>query len=156
VETFPYALQAQHAWRWFPGLPSQPDPTQIELSLADFTPSVVPTNGGASYMTLTQARHVRREQGTYPDSVSPPVETYVATAAAGGSNAVMLRDSTASVSMFDPFGYALVEDISTVGVDLTVHVERTFKNDTDAWILGQLQTQKECSSAAMLTQCRTL
>ena len=46
--------------------------------------------------------------------------------------------------------------MSTSGVDLTLHVDRTFTNDTDRWVLGQLQTQTECSTAAMLSRCRTL
>jgi hypothetical protein len=86
---------------------------------------------------------------------SPTVEAYVTKAESGGGAAV-LRDSTATVTSRDPFGYVVAEDVATVGVDLTLHVERTFKNDTSQWILGQLQTQKECSAAAMLTQCRTL
>jgi YD repeat-containing protein len=48
------------------------------------------------------------------------------------------------------------EDVSTSGVDLTLHVTRSFKNDTERWILGQLTSQTECSAGAMLSACRTL
>jgi RHS repeat-associated protein len=75
-------------------------------------------------------------------------------ASSGGGK--ILRDTTAKVTDFDAFGNVLAEELSTVGVDLTLHVERTFKNDTDRWVLGQLQTQEECSAAAMQSQCRTL
>src|SRR5262249_40454784 len=76
AEVFPFAGQVQRAWRWYPGLSTQPDPTQVELSFADLTPSLVPTNGALSYMVLTKARRVRREQGAYPDGVSPTLEAY--------------------------------------------------------------------------------
>ena len=63
---------------------------------------------------------------------------------------------TVNVSAFDLFGQILDEDFSIVGVDLNFHVERSFKNDTERWVLGQLQTQQECSTTATLAQCRTL
>ncbi len=73
------------------------------------------------------------------------------------ATATLLRDMTVNVSDFDLFGQILDEDVSIVGVDLNFHVERSFKNDTDRWVLGQLQTQQECSSTATaLAQCRTL
>jgi hypothetical protein len=75
-------------------------------------------------------------------------------AASGGGK--LLRDTTAKVTDFDAFGNVLTEELSTVGVDLTLQIDRTFKNDTERWVLGQLQTQKECSAAAMQSQCRTL
>ncbi|WP_437837251.1 hypothetical protein [Sorangium sp. So ce1153] len=53
-------------------------------------------------------------------------------------------------------GNARAEEVSTRGVDLTLEVTRTFKNDTERWVLGQLEMEKECSGAAGLSQCRLL
>ncbi len=72
------------------------------------------------------------------------------------ATATLLRDMTVNVTDFDLFGQILDEDVSIVGVDLNFHVERSFKNDTDRWVLGQLQAQQECSTTATLAQCRTL
>jgi hypothetical protein len=155
VVAFPFAGQVAHEWRWLPGLSTQPNPTQIELAFTDVTPTFVPTNGGATYFTLPTTREVRREEGTYPSGTAPTVETYVQQIETSNA-ATVLRDTTSTVSNFDTFGNVLAEDIATVGVDLTLNATRTFKNDTTAWILGQLQTQTECSTAAMLSQCRTL
>jgi RHS repeat-associated protein len=152
---FPFAGQVVKEWLFYPGLPSQPQPDQIEVAIAGIGRTTMPTNGGQTYLALTNAHRIIRAQGTYPDGMSPTVLAYVANIATGVVGGVY-SDATASFSDFDPFGSAQSEDVSAVGVDLTVHVDRTFKNDTSAWVLGQLQTQKECSSAAMLSQCRTL
>ncbi|WP_437674122.1 RHS repeat domain-containing protein [Sorangium sp. So ce131] len=68
----------------------------------------------------------------------------------------MLRDSVATVTDFDAFGNVRGEEVSSRGVDLTLEVTRTYKNDTGRWVLGQLQTERECSAAAGRSQCRTL
>src|SRR5262249_19101134 len=93
VTIFPYANQAQHRWHWFPGLPTQPNPNQIELSFTDLTPTVVSTSGGASYFTLTTKQRTRREQGAYPSGAAPTVEAYVRQIEASNA-ATVLRDST--------------------------------------------------------------
>ena len=155
VPTFPYAGQVQHEQRWFPGLATQPDPNQFEATFTDVTPAFVPTNGGASYFTLTTARRVRHAEGTYPNAAATTAQTYVTQIAAGTGGTVLL-DATTTISAYDPFGFPLPEDIAAAGVDLTLHVDRTYLDDTTSWILGQLQTQKECSSAAGLSRCRTL
>ncbi len=74
----------------------------------------------------------------------------------GGDGATLLRDSVSKVTDFDTFGNVRAEEVSTEGVDLTLQVTRSFKNDTERWVLGQLETQKECSTAAGMSQCRTL
>ncbi|XXY22128.1 RHS repeat-associated core domain-containing protein [Sorangium sp. So ce216] len=74
----------------------------------------------------------------------------------GADGATLLRDSVSKVTEFDEFGNVRAEAVSTSGVDLTFNVTRTFKNDTERWVLGQLETQKECSAAAGSSQCRTL
>jgi RHS repeat-associated protein len=156
-KAFPFAGQVERQWRWSPGLPSQPNPDQIELSFTDVTRTLVSTNGGATYFTLPTERRFRQEQGVYPPLGNPglTVEVYVAQVESSGG-ATMLRDTTATASNYDEFGNVRVEDVSTAGVDLTLHVERTFKNDTTRWVLGQLQTQKSCSTAAMQSHCRLL
>ncbi len=151
VPVFPFAGQVQHAWQWAPGLQSQPKPDQIELSFTDLTLTVVPTNDAATYFTLLTDRRIRRVQGV----LSGPVEAYVEKVEAGGG-ATLLRDSLEHVSDFDTFGNVLAVDVTTAGVDLTLHIDRTFTNDTTQWVLGQLQTQRECSTAALLSQCQKL
>ncbi|XYH97782.1 RHS repeat-associated core domain-containing protein [Sorangium sp. So ce1128] len=159
LETFPFAGQVKQQRRWAPGLPGQPRPDQIELSFLDVTRTVVPTSEGASYFTLPTERRIRRAQGVYPppNGETTTVEAYVAQVASGGAGgATILRDTVAKVTDFDAFGNVRAEEISSRGVDLTLDVTRTFKNDTERWILGQLETEKECSAAAGLSQCRML
>ncbi|XXT19469.1 RHS repeat-associated core domain-containing protein [Sorangium sp. So ce429] len=158
---FPFAGQVAQQRRWAPGLPGQPRPDQIELSFLDVTRAVVPTSDGASYFTLPTERRIRRAQGVYPPAggEATTVEAYVAQVASGGERgggATILRDTAAKVTDFDAFGNVRAEEVSTRGVDLTLDVTRTFKNDTDRWILGQLETEEECSAAAGLSQCRLL
>ncbi|AUX38230.1 MULTISPECIES: RHS repeat-associated core domain-containing protein [Sorangium] len=161
LELFPFAGQVKQQWRWAPGLPDQPRPQQIELSFLDVTREMVPTNDGASYFTLPTERRFRRAQGVYPPEggEAPTVEAYVEQVASGGERgigAAILRDTVAKVTDFDAFGNVRAEEVSTRGVDLTLETTRTFKNDTERWVLGQLQTEKECSAAAGLSQCRLL
>ena len=155
VIAFPLAGQVEHQWRWYPGLASQPNAGQFELSLTDITRTIFPTNDSATYFTLVTNRRSRREEGEYPNGSAPTVETYVQQCAAG-NGATLLTDTTMNVSLFDPFGNVQTMDVTTVGVDLTLHTERTFLNDTTRWVLGQLQTQSVCSTAATLSQCRLL
>ncbi|MGK3969858.1 RHS repeat-associated core domain-containing protein [Sorangium sp. So ce118] len=158
LQVFPFAGSVQRTLRGAPGLPSQPRPEQIELSFVEVTRTLVPTNDGATYFTLPTERRVRRAQGVYPSpsGATPSVEAYVRELERGGDGATLLRDSVSKVTDFDTFGNVRAEEVSTGGVDLTFNVSRTFKNDTERWVLGQLQTQKECSAAAAISQCRTL
>ncbi|AUX35802.1 MULTISPECIES: RHS repeat-associated core domain-containing protein [Sorangium] len=159
LQVFPFAGSVHRTWRWAPGLPSQPRPEQIELSFVDVTRALVPTNDGATYFTLPTERRVRRAQGIYPppSGAEPSIEAYVREVERGGGDGVtLLQDSVSTVTDFDTFGNVRAEEGSTRGVDLTFKVTRTFKNDTERWVLGQLETQKECSAAAGMSQCRTL
>jgi hypothetical protein len=83
------------------------------------------------------------------------VEAYVAEIEQRGG-ATVLSDTTRTVVDFDSFGNVREAKLDVRDADLTLHVKRTFKNDTDRWVLGQLETQEECSSASMQSQCRTL
>ncbi|HLM76750.1 MAG TPA: VCBS repeat-containing protein, partial [Polyangiaceae bacterium] len=155
LKAYPFAGQVMRRWFWNPGLPSQPKPDQIELSFLDITPTLVPTNDGKTYFTIPTQAKLRRMEGVYsPGGLS--LEAYVRQVESSGGGAKVLRDTTAKVTDFDEFGNVLAEELSTVGVDLTLQIERSFKNDTDRWVLGQLQSQRECSSAAKMSQCRTL
>ncbi|XXT49991.1 RHS repeat-associated core domain-containing protein [Sorangium sp. So ce542] len=158
LQVFPFAGSVQRTWRWAPGLASQPRPEQIELSFVDVTRTLVPTNDGATYFTLPTERRMRRAQGIYPppSGVTPSLEAYVREVEAGGDGATLLRDSVSTVTDFDTFGNVRAEEVSTSGVDLTFKVTRTFKNDTERWVLGQLESQKECSAAAGMSQCRNV
>ncbi|WP_438016236.1 RHS repeat-associated core domain-containing protein [Sorangium sp. So ce315] len=158
LQVFPFAGSVQQTLRGAPGLASQPRPEQIELAFVDVKRTIVSTNDGATYFTLPTERRVRRAQGVYPPpgGAAPSIEAYVRQAEAGGSGATVLRDSVLKVTDFDTFGNVRAEEVSTGGVDLTLNVTRTFKNDTERWVLGQLETQKECSAAARMSQCRSL
>ncbi|WP_437955463.1 RHS repeat-associated core domain-containing protein [Sorangium sp. So ce119] len=158
LQVFPFAGRVLRTWRWAPGLTTQPRPEQIELSFVDMKRTLVPTNDGATYFTLPTERRVRRAQGTYPPprGEPPAIETYVRQVEGGGGGATLLRDSVSKVTEFDDFGNVRAEEASTSGVDLTFNVTRTFKNDTERWVLGQLETQEECSAAAGSSRCRTL
>ncbi|WP_437775752.1 RHS repeat-associated core domain-containing protein [Sorangium sp. So ce1097] len=161
LQVFPFAGSVQRTLRWAPGLESQPRPEQIELSFVDVTRTLVSTNDGATYFTLPTERWVRRAQGVYPPlgGAVPSIEAYVRENERGdgdGDGATLLLDSVSKVTDFDPFGNVRAEEVSTGGVDLTLKVTRTFKNDTERWVLGQLETQKECSAAAGMSQCRSL
>ncbi|WP_437732665.1 RHS repeat-associated core domain-containing protein [Sorangium sp. So ce1335] len=158
LQVFPFAGRVARTWRWAPGLPTQPRPEQIELALLDVQRTLVPTNDGATYFTLPTERRLRRAQGIYPPpSGQPPaIETYVRQVEAGGGGATLLQDSVSKVTDFDAFGNVRAEEVATGGVDLTFNVTRTFKNDTERWVLGQLETKKECSAAAGSSQCRIL
>ncbi|WP_437631954.1 RHS repeat-associated core domain-containing protein [Sorangium sp. So ce854] len=159
LQVFPFTGSVQRTLRWAPGLASQPRPEQIELSFVDVTRTLVSTNDGATYFTLPTERWVRRAQGVYPPpgGAAPSIEAYVREIERGGGDgATLLRDSVSKVTDFDPFGNVRAEEVSTGGVDLTLKVTRTFKNDTERWVLGQLETQEECSAAAGMSQCRSL
>ncbi|XXT16045.1 RHS repeat-associated core domain-containing protein [Sorangium sp. So ce429] len=158
LQVFPFAGHVHRTLRWAPGLPSQPRPEQIELSFIDVKRTLVPTNDGATYFVLPTERRVRRAQGVYPapSGATPSIEAYAREIEGGGDSATLLRDSVSTVTDFDTFGNVRAEEVSTGGVDLTFKITRTFKNDTERWVLGQLETQKECSAAAGSSQCRTL
>ncbi|HLM71572.1 MAG TPA: VCBS repeat-containing protein, partial [Polyangiaceae bacterium] len=151
---YPFAGQVVRQWRWNPGFPEQPKPDQIEMSFLDITPTLVPSKDGKTYFTIPTQGRLRTMEGVYSPG-GPTLKDYVRKVESSGG-AKVLRDTTAKVTDVDAFGHVLAEELSTAGVDLTFHVDRTYKNDTDRWVLGQLQTQKECSSAAKLSQCRTL
>jgi RHS repeat-associated protein len=153
LKAFPLSGQVERQWRWAPGLSSQPKPEQIDLSFLDIARTVVPTSS-KSYFTLAVQARLRRVEGSYSPG-GPTLEAFVRKVEASGG-AKVLRDTTAKVTDFDAFGNVLAEEIATAGVDLTLNIDRTFKNDTTRWALGQLQTQKECSSEAKISQCRTL
>ncbi|MGK3994888.1 RHS repeat-associated core domain-containing protein [Sorangium sp. So ce1024] len=158
LQVFPFAGSVQRTLRWAPGLPSQPRPEQIELAFVDVQRTLVPTNDGTTYFALPTERRLRRAQGVYPPpgGEPPSIEAYARQVEAGGGGATVLRDSVSKVTDFDTFGNVRAEEVSTDGVDLTLEVTRTFKNDTERWVLGQLETQEECSAAAGMSQCRSL
>ena len=152
-EVYPFAGQVVSQWQWSPGLPTQPDPSQVEMAFAERTIDVVPTYEGASYFTLPTNTHTRRMQGTYAGAGS--LESWVMGVAQNG-NATMLRDATVKVLDYDEFHNVLEVDVSTAGTDATMHIARTVRNDVDKWLIGLPDTQTECSTGAGLTACRTI
>ncbi|XXY20357.1 RHS repeat-associated core domain-containing protein [Sorangium sp. So ce216] len=161
LQVFPFAGQVKQEWHWAPGLPGQPRPDAIEMSFLDVEREVVPASEGATYFTLATERRLRRAQGVVPPESGDltTVREYVEQVERGDGGdhgATVLRDSTAKVTDFDAFGNVRGEEVSSRGVDLTLEMTRTYKNDTERWVLGQLQTEEECSAAAGRSQCRTL
>ncbi len=150
---YPFAGQIVSQWRFAPALPTEANKNRVELLFADNVLEVVPTNGGQTYFPLSTERHTRRKQGEHVTNDS--IESWARDVEANG-NATLLRDTTVDVLDWDEFGNVLEVDVATIGVDLTYHVTRTVKNDIERWMLGQLQSQKECSTASGLSQCRTM
>ena len=72
LNVFPFVGLVEHEWRWYPALPGQPNPDQIELSFTDVTNTLVETNVNATYFTLPTLHHVRREEGVYRASTPTP------------------------------------------------------------------------------------
>ncbi|MBK8252064.1 MAG: VCBS repeat-containing protein [Polyangiaceae bacterium] len=154
-QTYPFAKIRAAQWRVTPGWNGLPDPEKVELSFLNTTRLVVPTNDSKTYFTLTTENRLRRAQGEFDSAVQESsLLEYTKEVESGAANVPMLRDTTAKVTNFDDFGNVLSETSATVGVNLTTTIDRTFKNDVSTWLIGQLQTQKECSTANASTQCR--
>ncbi|MDI1432847.1 FG-GAP-like repeat-containing protein [Polyangium sorediatum] len=128
VKAYPFAGQALGRHLRFSSL----DPAKDEVSRVDVTPTHLITENGRSYFTLPLTRRTQRRQG-----------------------ATLLRDTKTEVLDFDAFGNVLEVRQSTLGVDLSLHTTRVVENDTQRWVLGQVQSQKECSAAAGISQCRS-
>src|SRR6185503_3987254 len=114
---FPYAGQRMRAWRWNPGLPSQPNPDQIELSYTSLTWQTAPTHAGLTYFTLPVFRTVRRDQGIFPPPGQPDrsIEQYVRDTET--VPATVLGESTHLIGDYDAYGNILAEATITPGVD---------------------------------------
>jgi RHS repeat-associated protein len=157
LHAFPLAGQRTAQWRYSPGLPEQAAPERVEMAFLDTAYSVVPTSDAKSYFALPTGSRLRRAQGDHsPGAAAPTLLSFVRSVQSAGPGAAVLRDTTSMVTDFDAFGNVRAEEIATAGVDLTLEIERTFENDTDRWVLGQLKTQTTCSTAALVSQCRTL
>jgi hypothetical protein len=66
-----HGLQSLQEWVWNPGLSTQPNPDQIELSFTDVKNTLQETNSNTTYFTLPTLRHIRREEGVYPNGTAP-------------------------------------------------------------------------------------
>ncbi|HRI67383.1 MAG TPA: RHS repeat-associated core domain-containing protein [Polyangium sp.] len=152
-DVYPLIGQVVEQWHWAPGLPTQPNPNQVEMAFAERKIDVVPTHGNASYFTLAIHTHTRRMQGTF--SGAGTLESWVA-GVATNENATKFRDSRVEVLDYDEFRNVLEVDVSTVGSDASMHVTRTVKNEVNKWMLGLPDTQTECSTGDGLTSCRTI
>ncbi|MFO0755161.1 MAG: FG-GAP-like repeat-containing protein [Byssovorax sp.] len=153
LASYPKLGQTVRAWHWAPALAAEPNPDKISLTFTDLDLTVTPTSEQKTFFTLPTHRRLRRMEGVLG---SGSAEAFAAKVEATGAGATLLRDAHVDVTDFDLFGQVLKEDVMIEGVDLTFHVDRFFKNDTGRWVLSQLKYQEECSTAAMLTQCRTL
>jgi hypothetical protein len=151
-DVYPFAGQVKSSWRWAPALPHEPKQNRVELAFTDMDFDVVPTNDGKAFFTMPTKRRMRRMQGTF--SAGTSLESWVRDIEVS-ENATMLRDMSVNVSNYDEYGNVLALNESTVGVDLTSHTTRTVKNDVARWILGQVQSQTECSKAGVESRCRT-
>ncbi len=150
---YPFLGQVVKQWQYAPGLPTQPSPDLVEMTFAEKTLEVVPTNKGQSYFTLATQTRTRRMQGQLSGPAT--LEAYIKNVEAVNS-ATMLRDSTVNVLDWDEYRHVLDVAVTTVGVDTTMRITRTVKNDVDNWQLGLPDTQTECSHGAGIEQCRTI
>ncbi|WP_437967625.1 RHS repeat-associated core domain-containing protein [Sorangium sp. So ce260] len=150
--SFPLVGQAVREWRWNPE-PPQKGVSRVELSYTERLIHTIVTNRGKSYFTLPVYQRQRREQGEHRRDSGETLEEYVRDT--WYSPAQVVGHTEKLVSAWDAFGNVREESTSTTGVDLTLKVKRTFRNDEDAWLIGLLETQQECSRALSLEQCRT-
>ncbi|MFT3765275.1 MAG: FG-GAP-like repeat-containing protein [Minicystis sp.] len=155
LKAFPYAGHVAREERYTPDSPGHPNPLVVEMSFADVAFDAVPTNGGRTYYTLPRARQSRREQGVLPSPKLPgaTLEAY-AHHIAETDDAALLSESYTTIWAHDDFGNILAESDVTGGVDLLVHVERKVTNDTERWVLGQVDEQRACSSTTGESRCR--
>jgi RHS repeat-associated protein len=152
-EVYPFLGQIVKQWQYAPGLPTQPNPDLVEMTFAEKTLQVVPTNNAQSYFTLATKTRTRRLQGlhTGPETL----EAFVTNVEALNS-ATMLRDSTVNVLDWDEFRNVLDVQVSTKGVDTTLRITRSVKNDVANWRIGLPDAQTECSNGAGIELCRTI
>jgi RHS repeat-associated protein len=152
--TFPFVGQPMRSWAWSPGLPTQPDPRQIELTYTRKTLQTVTTNQGKTYFALAVGNRVIRKEGSF--LASPGGETvleYVGATEVGG--AAVLSDAWSFVSDYDDYGNVKARADSMAGVEVETTLARTYANDPATWQIGLLETEQVCSTAQALamTQC---
>ncbi|WP_207217691.1 MULTISPECIES: FG-GAP-like repeat-containing protein [Sorangium] len=150
--SFPLAGHVVREWRWTPE-PQQKGVSRVELSYTERLIHAILTNRGKSYFTLPVYQKQRREQGEHRRDSGKTLEEYVRDTWYAPTQVVSRTERL--VSAWDAFGNIREESTSTAGVDLTLKVKRTFRNDEDAWLIGLLETQQECSRALSIEQCRT-
>ncbi|MFT3768646.1 MAG: FG-GAP-like repeat-containing protein [Minicystis sp.] len=155
LKAFPYAGHVVREERYAPGSSGHPNPLVVEMSFDDVTFETVPTNGGRTYYTLPRVHHTRREQGVLPSPKLPgaTLDAY-ARHVAETDDAALLSESWTTIWAHDDFGNILAESNVTDGVDMLVHVERKVTNDTERWLLGQVDEQRACSSTTGESRCR--
>jgi RHS repeat-associated protein len=143
-----------HEWRWSPTITHHGDTPEVALELLfTHTPrQTIPSNGGQTYFTLPVLERKRREQSDLCPLDPLQIEEQVRLLVNGGAN--VLSDATRWIQDFDLSGNILQELISTEEADSEILIEREFDVDEAAWLIGQLKTQTECSSAAGMKQCR--
>ncbi len=151
-QTYPLAGHVVESWSWSPASATQQQATQIELGHRLESDSVVGTSPG-TYFTLAWQTVTTRGEGTFTTN---PGETLFDYAIAAGMAPPIVLGTTSAVSLdADTFGNILSLETTAVGVDLDNTVIRTVTNDEAAWLIGLVQSEQACSTAAAQTQCRT-
>ncbi|MFS8071383.1 MAG: FG-GAP repeat domain-containing protein, partial [Byssovorax sp.] len=154
VKTYPNAGQLREAIRWTPN-PRPQDPDRVELSFASFKRELRSTNGGATYFLMPTEVAQAREQGTFSSGGAQTLHAWLQLSAKAASTNV--GGSTVATTDYDDYGNVLAAVTTTPDVDLTTTISGVkFNNFSDSWLIGQLATRTECSTAANLTQCRTV
>jgi RHS repeat-associated protein len=151
---FPAAGQLQRQVRWTPN-PQPDDPGRVELSFTSIARELRPTSGGATYFQMPVAVARSRRQGSFKPGGAQSLLAWLQLSAEADS--INVEGATVTTTAFDDFGNVLASLTAAPEVDLTSSLsEVKVTNDVAAWLLGQVTHRKECSSAAGVTQCRTV
>ena len=152
--TYPRAGQLHEQIRWTPD-PRPGDPGRLALSFTTVTREVHPTSGGATYFVLATAVDRTKRQGSFTASGNQGLHAWLQLSAKVASEHV--AGGTLTTTSYDDFGNVLGSVAKAADVDLTTTVSDVeVHNDPKTWLLGQLTHRRECSTAAGVTQCRTI
>ncbi len=152
--TFPGASQLRRQVRWTPN-PQPSDPDRVELWFTTIERELRPTSGGATYFQMPVTVSRSRRQGSFKPGGAQSFFKWLQLSAEADST--LVAGATVATTKYDDFGNVLASITSAPEVDLISTLsEVAVDNHVDTWLLGQITHQKECSSAAGLTQCRTV
>ncbi|MFT3914548.1 MAG: SpvB/TcaC N-terminal domain-containing protein [Anaeromyxobacteraceae bacterium] len=151
----PFAGQVTEERRFNPGLPTQPNPQQIEISSTTVSLQEVITQAGSNHFVVPAVREVRSLEGMLPPNAS--VLGYVRdNVGPNPPSAIVLSDTKRSITKLDGDGNALVESSSTASVGLTSTIQRQIATDPFTGLASEITDVHECSAVPGLQQCRTL
>ncbi len=147
LRAYPYAGQPRETWSWAPGLVTQPQPLQFNVTYDSRLLVTISTNDGKSYFTGTAFEQVEEREGLYD-----PGQTLYENAA--NKQQWPLVSSSLTVQNLDAFGNVTFSHFSNVEADVSIDTHRTVANLQADWLLGEVTDEVVCSAAGGETQCR--